>query len=97
MPAGGPTRRVENIMSATTSEIQSHDHEQLAADVLRVRDLFGGAIALLHGDCTPSAVHAARATLLEARGIVASLLEHIEGQAARKAEAERMQAASGER
>jgi hypothetical protein len=80
-------------MSTTTPKIQSLAHEQIASDALRVKDLFGGAIALLHGDCTPSAIHAARATLLEARALVSSLVEHVEGQAARKAEAERAHAA----
>jgi hypothetical protein len=75
----------------------SLDHEQLASDAQRVADLFGGAVALLHGDCAPSAVHAARATLLEARALVTSLVEHVEGQAARKAEAEREHAKAGAR
>jgi hypothetical protein len=65
------------------------DHEQLAADAARVRALFDGAIALVTGDCAPSAVHTARGVLFEARGIVASLVDSLEGIAARKAEADR--------
>jgi hypothetical protein len=82
----------ETIMATATPEVQL-DHEQLAADGARVRDLFTGATALLHGDCAPSAVHAARSTLLEARALVASLVEHLEGLAARRAEAERAERA----
>jgi len=65
------------------------DHEQLAADSQRLAALYDGAVALLVGNCTPSAVHTARGVLLEARGIVAGIVATIEGLAARQAEAER--------
>lgn len=76
-------------MVTATPEVHRIDHEQLAADAQRLADLFAGAVALLKGDCAPSAVHAARATLLEARAIVAGLVEAHEGLAARRAEADR--------
>jgi hypothetical protein len=80
-------------MPATTSEIQSLDLDQLAADAARARSLFDAATVLLEGACAPSSVHTARSVLLEARALVATVAEQAEGLAARRAEAERERAA----
>jgi hypothetical protein len=69
--------------------VHTLDHERLAAEAARVRDLFNGAVALLSGDCGYRAATTARAVLLEASAYVGSLVETVEGLAARKAEAER--------
>ena len=65
------------------------DHEQLAADAQRLAALYDGAIALLTGECKPTAVTTARGVLLEARAIVSTIASTIEGLAARQAEADR--------
>lgn len=72
-----------------TPEVHALDHEQLASDAHRLSELFGGAVALLQGDCAPGAVHAARAILLESRALVSILVDSLESLAARKAEAAR--------
>ena len=72
-----------------TLEIHPLDHEQLVSDASRMRALFDGAIALLTGDCKPTSVTTARSVMLEARWLVSTFVEQLEGLAARKAEAER--------